>query len=144
MGINFNTAGYTYNIVKHRGSPTEATTLSGDHVEKQEHVYFKVPDEAQLGQFMGGEWIYLKCADYHNEHFLYVDPVFLKEGAEAAGHWFAMCTCGSPAVIIDKIGSIIHDGNVEKENLLVCYHYMLTKSNYGHGWHVGQDKRKWT
>lgn len=139
----FKTSGFTFNIAKHRGSPTEAITLTGHKVEKQERVYFKVPEEAQLGQIMGGEWISLKCADYHNEHFLYVDPVFLQEGPEAKGHWFAMCTCGSPAVIIETSDTILHD-SLESGNVLVCYHYMLTKSNYGHGWHVGQDNRKWT
>lgn len=139
----FNTAGYTYNIIKHRGSPEEAITLSGHRVEKQEYVYFKIPEEAQLGNLMGGEWMSLKCADYHMEHFIYIDPVFLMEGPEATGHWFAMCTCGSPAVILDTKGTIEHD-TLETQNLLVCYHYMLTKSNYGHGHHVGQDKRKWT
>jgi hypothetical protein len=141
--VDFKTSGYTFNITKFRGSPTEATTLSGHHVEKQEYVYFKIPDEAQLGNLMGGEWMYLKCADYHMEHFIYIDPVFLQEGPEAQGHWFAMCTCGSPAVILDQAATEMHD-TLEDKNLLACYHYMLTKSNYGHGWHVGQDKREWT
>ena len=134
-------AAYSFNIVSKRSSPTTAVTLSGKHVEKQEHVYFKLP--GGVGKLKAGDWISIKCADYHNEHFLYIDPSYLLDDEDGFGHWFAMCTCGAPAVIIDVHATEEHDSQ-EVVNLLVCYHYMLTKTNYGHGWHVGQGKEKWT
>jgi len=131
---------YSFNIIANRNSPTEAVTLAGQRVEKQEFVFFKLPGE--IGKLKTGDWVSIKCADYHNEHFLYIDPSYLAEGKDGYGHWFAMCTCGSPAVIIDVHGTKEHDVQ-EDRNLLVCYHYMLMKTTYGHGWHVGQDKRRW-
>ena len=85
-----------FNIVKQRNSPTEAILTTGQRVEKQDFVFFKLPGE--IGKLKTGDWVSIKCADYHNEHFIYIDPVYLKEGKEGIGHWFAMCTCGSPAI----------------------------------------------
>lgn len=140
MSGNGKFGSYSFNIISDRNSPTEAVLTSGQRVEKQDFVYFNLPGE--IGKLKAGDWVSIKCADYHDEHFLYIDPVYLKEGKEGVGHWFAMCTCGSPAVIIDVHSTKEHDAQ-EDRNLLVCYHYMLTKTNYGHGWHVGQDGRKW-
>lgn len=131
---------YSFNIISDRNSPTEAVLTSGQRVEKQDFVFFKLPGE--IGLLKAGDWVSIKCADYHNEHFIYIDPVYLKDGQEGVGHWFAMCTCGSPAVIIDVHATKEHDVQ-EDRNLLVCYHYMLMKTTHGHGWHVGQDGRKW-
>jgi hypothetical protein len=130
----------TFNIITNRSSPNEAKLSTGEIVEKQEFVFFMLPGE--LGKLKAGEWVSIKCADYHNEHFLYIDPVYLKDGKEGLGHWFAMCTCGSPAIILDVNTTKQHE-SLENVNLLVCYHYMLTKTNYGHGYHVGQDMKKW-
>lgn len=130
----------TFNIIANRSSPNTAKLSTGEIVEKQEFVFFMLPGE--LGKLKAGEWVSIKCADYHNEHFLYIDPVYLKDGKEGLGHWFAMCTCGSPAIVLDVNTTKQHE-SLENVNLLVCYHYMLTKTNYGHGYHVGQDKRQW-
>lgn len=140
MSGNDKFSNYSFNIISNRNSPTEAVISSGQRVKKQDFVFFKLPGE--IGQLKAGDWVSIKCADYHNEHFIYIDPVYLKDGQEGVGHWFAMCTCGSPAVIIDVHDTKEHDVQ-EDRNLLVCYHYMLTKTNYGHGWHVGQDGRSW-
>jgi len=131
---------FLFNTATRHGSPTKAMTLSGHEVEKQETIYFKIP--ASLGQLKAGSWISLKCADYHNEHFLYIDPVYLMEGPEAKGHWFAMCTCGSPAIIIEPGATADHD-SPESGNLLVCKQYMDTKTTYGTGTHLGQEQREW-
>lgn len=133
-------ANFTFNTATRHGSPTKATILSGHEVEKQDTVYFKVP--SGIGKVKAGEWISLKCADYHNEHFLYIDPVYLEEGPQSAGHWFAMCTCGSPAVIIEPGATADHD-SAEQANMLVCFQYMNTKTNYGVGTHHGQEQREW-
>ncbi len=128
------------NLVKQRNSPTEAVLTNGQLVTKEEFVYFKLPGE--IGKLKAGDWVSIKCADYHNEHFLYIDPVYLVDGKLGLGHWFAMCTCGSPGIILDPHTTEEH-GSKENVNLMVCYHYMLMKTTFGHGWHVGQDGRRW-
>jgi len=77
---------YLFNIIKHRGDPTHAVTLSGHKVERQDKVW--VPEAAQLNL---PQW--LTCAPYDN-HFIYLEP------SRKKNMWFAMCTCGAPAVII--------------------------------------------
>lgn len=129
-----------FNIIKRRGSPSEAILESGHKVEKQEYVFLRVP--TQIGSFRAGDWISLKTADYHGEHFIYIDPLYLEDGQRGHGHWFAMCTCGSPAVIINPTDTGLHD-SAETNDLLVCYHYMLTRQTGGHGRHLTTGKRKW-
>jgi hypothetical protein len=101
-----NIQGMRFNIVKHRGDPKEAQLESGHTVRRQEMVF--VPQAANLSL---PRWI--KCTPYDN-HFVYLDPV------NEYGHWFAMCTCGSPAVIVN--------------NMLVCYIHANT------GRHVGDSR----
>ncbi len=138
-----------FNIVSHRGDPTSATTISGHRVEKKDFVI--IPSPLDPATFMS-----IKCADYHNEHFVYIDPLFEKEldKSEDKQYWFAMCTCGAPAVIIGGKDASLHEGHnwIQEiiargghgvENLLVCQHYMTALMNYGHGWHQGQSPRRW-
>lgn len=130
-----------FNIVRFRGDPKKATTLSGHTVEKKERVIIPSPFD--------GSMITLKCADYHNEHFVYIDPMFDQElpKGETKRYWFAMCTCGSPAVIIGPSQAAFHEGHVlgeDKENMLVCQYYMMSLLEFGFGIHVGQEKREWT
>lgn len=109
--------GFTFSIIKHRGDPKYATTLDGYRVQKHEKVY--IP-----------EWkAWVMCADYHMEHFVYLDPMaYLKN---KLGRWFAMCTCGSPAVIVGK------DVYTSSGGMLVCYFHALN------GRHTTGDGRKW-
>lgn len=119
-----------FNIIKHRGDPTEAVTLYGDRVTKEEYAYFRDTN---------GQWTSVKCADYHGEHFVYLDPRFNKDGAEGKGHWFAMCTCGSPAVIVQRGTAMTHETNAE-ENMLVCFMYTATLTQFGVGKHMTSPK----
>lgn len=130
--MEFNISDYKFNTVKHRGDPKSAVLESGHTVKKQEYVYFK--DEH-------GQYVALKCADYHGAHFLYLDPVF-NDDEKGKGHWFAMCTCGAPAVIVGPQQGDMEDTGVQ-ERLLVCYAYHLTLHNYGAGWHQGSSPRRW-
>jgi len=133
--------GYNFNIVRARGSPTEATLQSGHRVEKQEYVYFRNTE---------GQWMTVKCADYHGAHFLYLDPMYNEDPKQVdpnkeitgRGHWFAMCTCGSPAVIVGPEEAGYEDSDAPA-NLLVCYIYHLTLRTGGHGYHQGSDPRPW-
>ena len=134
-------AGKAFNIIKHRGDPTTAMTLSGHPVKKEEFVYIKVP--TPIGNYEAGDWMMVKCADYHNEHFVYLDPLFFVDGPEGKGHWFAMCTCGAPAVIINpKDVGLTHDSDADS-NMLVCQAYMMSVTQFGVGRHATGDGRRW-
>jgi hypothetical protein len=110
-----------FSIIKQRGSPTKATTLDGHKVEKQEWVVCENPFDNKVPP----EMVKIQCMDYHNEHFVYLDPVNVKN------RWFAWCTCGSPAVIIEPAA-------YKTDNLrMACYFH----AQFGR--HVTGDGRGW-
>lgn len=131
-----------YNIIKHRGSPTEAITLTGHKVEKQEYVYFQLPES--FGGLAKGAWITMRCADYHGSHFIYIDPVYLEDGPHAAGHVFAMCTCGSPAVLTGPIEERSTGTPDSPHLLLVCLFFQNEYYRIGKGRHLNEGERMWT
>jgi hypothetical protein len=120
------------NIIRHRGDPKSAILDSGDIVKKEEYVYFK--DDQ-------GRYQKLECAEYHTAHFVFLDPRYMRSGPQAQS-WFALCTCGSAAVIVGP-----QDAQLErvdaKERMLVCmaFHQHLVQT--GRGWHQGSDGRQW-
>jgi hypothetical protein len=137
---------HSFNIIKTRGDPDVATTLTGHHVTKKERVIIPSPFD--------GTMISLLVADYHDEHFVYIDPLFEKDLPEndERSYWFAMCTCGSPAGIIGPSDANIHEGvslydrltgKGVGENLLVCQFYYGTLLANGYGWHANQDPKQW-
>ena len=128
-------APYRFNVIHHRGDPTRATLQSGHTVTKLDQVYIKSPFD--------NTWLSLKCADYHGEHFVYIDPLYNIDGPEGEHHWFAMCTCGGPAVIIGPgVAGMTHEAGVGL-NMLVCLHFMNTLAKYGTGFHQGQSRQQW-
>lgn len=133
---------YGFNIIKFR-DPTQATLGSGDTVHHADRVYFKVPADSEMAGLKGGDWLSVKCADYHTEHFLYIDPLYLHDKVEGKGHWFAMCTCGSPAVLVGPTDAAMEDSSCP-ERLLVCYLYHLTLTQTGHGRHATTGERPWS
>jgi hypothetical protein len=128
-----------FNIIRHRGDPQVATTASGHTVIKKDRVIIPSP--------LDGKMISLRCADYHMEHFVYIDPLFAtKLPEDAPGYWFAMCTCGSPAVIISPAEAALHDGDKydgSQDNELVCQFYMNTLMAFGLGYHANQEGNRW-
>lgn len=135
----------SYNIIKTRGDPNWAITLSGHRVEKQEFVVIPNPLDPAGYESMP---VMIKCADYHNEHFVYIDPLFKRDlpETETRQFWFAMCTCGAPAGLIGGRDVAIHEGSDWDgmvENMIVCQVYFQNLLQYGHGFHVGQDPRPW-
>lgn len=74
-----------FNIVHHLGYPRSAMTLDGIKVFRQEKIY--VPDMLEE----------ILCAPY-DDHFIYEEPT------KKRGRWSHMCTCGSPAVIVERQG----------------------------------------
>lgn len=128
---------YSFNIIMRRGDPDRATTLSGHEVQKQNWVYFRGHDD---------EYETVKCADYHNEHFVYIDPVYNEIDPRKQDYhgWFAMCTCGSPAVLVGKgIGRLGAGPFDPNEKMLVCMKHTQTLIDTGTGRHQGQDSRLW-
>lgn len=129
----------SFNIIKRRGDPKSAITHSGHFVEKQEYVYLR--DDKGLYQNV-------RCADYHNEHFIYVDPQFNVERADGQPNtkrgWFAMCTCGSPAVLVGRgVGALGTDHFDYGEMLLVCMIHTQALLDSGIGRHQTSSGRQW-
>jgi hypothetical protein len=132
--------GRKVNPIKHRGDPKWAILQSGHRVEKQERLFFRIP--VAMGHFDAHQWVSIKTADYHSEHFLYLDPLYESDEPEDKGHWFCMCSCGSPAVLVGPTDAQIEDSGIE-EQLLVCYTYHLTLTETGFGRHATTGERPW-
>lgn len=139
-----------FNIIKHRASPTTATTAAGHQVKKEEFLIVPSP-------FNPEQMVTIRCADYHDEHFVYLDPLFFEDIPPDSGVavWWAMCTCGSKAVVIggadaseheehNWLHEILERGGKNVNNIMVCEHYHTRLVMHGHGWHQGQSGRKWT
>jgi hypothetical protein len=102
-----NTLGISFSIIKHFGTPNDAVTVDGIRVHRQEKVF--VLDAAR----------FIMCAPYDN-HFIYLDT------SKKVGRWFAMCTCGSPAVIVGynaykKDSSPTSGVGISPGEMLVCH-----------------------
>ena len=140
---------YVFNRVRNIGGPTEVTLQTGHVVTKEEYVYFQIPNVDASGP---GDWTKIKCADYHGEHFVYLDPLYNapavhvdpNKALTGRGHYFAMCTCGSLAVIVGPSDAELQESDAT-ESLLVCYIYHATLDMYGWGRHADQAgaRRKW-
>ncbi len=135
-------SGYAVNRVHFRGDPQKATLESGHVVEKSEFVYFRMP--VAMGNIDAERWVRAKCADYHGEHFVYLDPLYEREAKPGEkGHWFAACTCGSPAVLVGPGEAELEDTHSGGQ-LLVCFLYHLTLKELGFGRHTTTGERPWT
>ena len=100
--------------IRVRNTPNEATLSDGSKIYRNK--------EGKLWIDAIGRPV--KLADYDN-HFIALDPTNKK------GRWFALCSCGSPAVIVGynvyKHGASAgnsDDGMVAGE-MLVCYMHSL-------------------
>lgn len=112
----------SFSVIKQRGSPKEATTVDGIKVHKQDSVVCENPFDTNIPR----ELVKIECVDYHNEHFVYLDPV------NKRGRWFAWCTCGSPSVIIAR------EAYKTENPMLACYFH----AQFGR--HVTSDGKTWT
>ena len=79
-----------FNILKHRGTLTEATTLHGDTVTKQDKL-FVIDFPVGMTVYTG----FIPCLDYEN-HFIYEVP----DRIETRGLPAYMCTCGAMAFVV--------------------------------------------
>ena len=101
--------------IRVRNTPNEATLSDGSKIYriKEGKVYVE------------GLKRFVKTVDYSN-HFVALDP------SKKVGRWFALCSCGSPAVVAGynayKHGASAgtnQDGMVAGE-MLICYFHSLT------------------
>lgn len=134
---------YRFSKIRQRGSPTEVTLDSGHVVKKQKWLYIKAATSGFVDP-NNEQWESYEAADYHGEHFLYVDPLYHVDGPEGRGHSAIMCTCGSPGSIIGGMDARSEDSDRMKK-LAVCHVYHMTLDAYGVGTHADQQgRRRWT
>jgi len=107
----------SFSIVKQHGDPNEATTVDGHRVYREEKIL--IPE-------LGGT---VRCAPY-SSHFVYLDP------ANKEGRWFAMCTCGAPAVIVGY-DAYKQDASSNEGALLVCLYHAKN------GFHQNEQGSSW-
>jgi hypothetical protein len=127
--------------IKRRGDPKWAILETGERVEKQERLYFVAP--AQMMSVQAGQWVSVRAADYHGEHFIYLDPLYNDDKKHTGrGHWFAACTCGSPAVLVGPSEARLEDPGTN-EQLLVCWAYHASLHDTGFGRHMTTGEKPW-
>jgi hypothetical protein len=102
---------FSFAIIKHRGDLNHAETADGYKVHRQKKVWLDATE--------GSRGRYVMCAPYDN-FFIFIDPAWKK----MRGRWFAMCACGSPAVLIGS-DTYAHDASPSTEGtvkgeMLVC------------------------
>lgn len=112
MSTPINVGNIKFNIVHQHGSPNEATLVTGHKVFRVKGIFIK-----DLGRE-------IPCAPY-DDHFIYEEPTHAK------GTWFAMCTCGSPAVIVDPSGYRRDSSSSGK--MIICHYHGM------HGHHATSD-----
>jgi len=107
---------FNFAIIKHRGDLNHAKTADGYSVHREKRVYI-----VEQGK---GRWVY--CAP-DSEHFVFIDPAW-KRGK--VGRWFAMCSCGSAAVITGYNAYANYGSSTDKEEstvpgeMLICLEYL--------------------
>lgn len=98
--------------IRVRNTPTKATLEDGTIIERTDRVF--IPEWSR----------FVRCIDYDN-HFVALNP------SKKEGMWFALCSCGSPAVIVGynqyKHGASPSSGGVGfvAGEMLVCYVHTL-------------------
>ena len=107
----------SFSIIKHRGDPDKAITVDGYTVAREEKVFIR-----EFANFVA-------CAPY-DSHFVYLDQSGIQ------GRWFAMCTCGSPAVIVGY-DAYKRDASSNEGAMLVCLHHAQ------HGYHANEQGSNW-
>ena len=108
----------SFSTIKQYGDPHKAVTLDGYTVVRKEKVF--IPDYNN----------YIACAPY-SSHFVYLDQ------SGIPGRWFAMCSCGSPAVITGY-SAYKQDVSSNEGAMLVCLYHAQ------HGYHANEQGSQWT
>jgi hypothetical protein len=120
---------FSFAIIKHRGDLNHAETADGYKVHRQNKVWITEPDG------MNGRFIHCSPDDVH---FIYIDPMWTK----IKGRWFAMCSCGSPAVITGYDAYKEYGSPTSKEEstrpgeMLICYQFLLNGKHNPINWDI--------
>jgi hypothetical protein len=110
----------SFNRIAQRGGANKATLASGHVVHKADYIVATKPDDGAEGE----KPVMFEVADYHGEHFIYADPLYEAEPeTPLSKRWFAMCTCGSAAVIIDAATAISMGIPIKGNQIVVCHFY---------------------
>lgn len=113
-------------IIKVKGDLNTCQTADGHTVHRSDKVWVEEPGKP-------GRFVF--CAP-DDMHFVFIDPVWKK----VKGRWFAMCSCGSPAVITgykvyEKFGSpTTQSESTIPGEMLICYHYASTGEHLPINW----------
>lgn len=120
----------SFGIIHHYNSPNSAVTVDGKEVHREEKIWYAEYDDE--GYPINGRFI--ACAP-DNSHFVYIDPMWKK----IVGRWFALCSCGSVAVIVGynayRQESSPSVEGTNKGELLICKWFL------DNGVHQFSDKR---
>lgn len=117
---NIDLKNLNFNRVAQRGDPTKAVLDSGHTVYKMEYLIMTKPDDGAEEEHA----VTMEAADYHDEHFVYIDPKYEETLHDpTARQWFAMCTCGSPAVAIDAFTAMKLGIPIKTHQIVVCHFY---------------------
>jgi hypothetical protein len=93
-----------FNIIHHAGYPMEAYTIEGVKVFREDEIFVPEMQEA------------IRCAPY-DDHFVYEEPT------HGYGKWSHMCTCGSPAVIVER--AAYRKDSALTGKMLICYFHRI-------------------
>jgi len=106
----------SFQIIRHKGDLTKATTLDGYDVYRQEKLFVE-----EMGRF-------IPCAPYE-EHFIYEEP------SKKKGTSSYLCSCGSVSVIAGISG---YEKNASPSGFMfVC----LLHATHGH--HTDTTATRW-
>ena len=120
---------FNFAVIKHRGDLNHAETADGYKVERSTKVWVTEPDG------LNGRYIY--CSP-DSDHFIYVDPMWTK----IKGRWFAMCSCGSPAVITGYDAYKQYGSPTTKEEshrageMLICMEFLRSGKHLPVNWEI--------
>jgi len=126
---------FSFAVIKSRGDLNTCTTADGNKVHRQNMVWIEEVD--------GSNGRFVACAP-DDTHFVFIDPVWKKK----IGRWFALCSCGSPAVVTGynaykSFGSPTTKAESTRPGeLLICYHYAQYGEHMPVNWDEGREAGK--
>lgn len=112
----------SFNIIKNLGKPIKVIMPDGTEVARKEliAVEWRNPDTKWDEK---SEYSLVRTEDY-DDHMVYETPKHLR----IAGTSDYMCSCGSPAVVVDSSNMMLTPHANTKQPLMVCMFY----TQHGH------------
>lgn len=125
---------FQFAVIKSRGSLDECETADGFIVHRADKLFVEEAD---------GSGRFIFCAP-DDDHFIFIDPMWRR----IVGRWFAMCSCGSPAVITgykayEAFGSpTTRAESTRPGEMLICYHFAQYGQHLAVNWDEGRERGK--